>query len=236
MEPFPYIPQQVLVSQHGIFLPKATIKRLLLSLSFTTVYHPSFFQLCQMFVQADHLVYFNFNWQRQKVFTPTVLLHDFFPVMRSNWLTGIQSAPCVLWGSFSEGLSQQAAWLSNLKSTPKRCQGRPDAAFVWHILGKSEICVHTYHIRTIYISAKSTQINVQAPRSLRGCTEVSGHLAALCSAAFAFHSMFNTQLPPWQAELPCILALNEHGCQTGYIPRSRLGISISNRLMFMLIF
>lgn len=96
MEPFPYIPQQVLVSQHGIFLPKATIKRLLLSLSFTTVYHPSFFQLCQMFVQADHLVYFNFNWQRQKVFTPTVLLHDFFPVMRSNWLTGIQSAPCVL--------------------------------------------------------------------------------------------------------------------------------------------
>lgn len=72
---------------------------------------------------------------------------------------------------FCKGLSQQATWLSSLKSTPKRCQGRPDATFVWHILGKSEICAHTYHIRTTYISQPNkpelTQINVQAPSRLQ---------------------------------------------------------------------
>lgn len=61
MELFPYIPYQLLVSQQGIFLCKTIIKRLLSTISFTTIYFPPFFQLHQVFVQAYHLLCFYFN-------------------------------------------------------------------------------------------------------------------------------------------------------------------------------
>lgn len=189
-----------------------------------------------MFVQAYHLAYFNFGRQRQKVFTPTVLLHGFFfPVMSSNLLTGIQSAPCVLRGSFSTShLTQQFKKYSQMLSRKARCS--ICVTHTWQFRNMYTCISHQDNLHLLANRPKLTQINVHAPSSLTGCTEVSGHFVALRSAARAFRYVFNTQLPPRQSELLCVLALNECGHQTGYIPRLRLGISISNRLMLMLIF
>lgn len=156
-----------------------------------------------------HLVYFIFNNQRIK--KPTL----------SNLLTGWQSAPCVLWGSSSTRcLTQQF----------KKAAGKVKLS--WYILSKSQICAHTYHIRTSHMSLpnrpKSTQINVQAVKWVhRGVsTPVDLH-----PAAFAFCSVFSMQL--WAL---CILALQERGCHTGCVPRSRSGKATSNHLELMLIF
>lgn len=144
----------MLVSQHGIFPHKATIKRLLSTLSFPAICPLSFLQLRQIFAQADHRMYLNFNRQRQSLCSHCPFTY-FCPVMRANLLTGIQSAPCVLWGSFSTScLTQQfKTYFQTLSAKARR------SICVTHTWQVRNMHTHISHQNNLNLSAKQAQIN-----------------------------------------------------------------------------
>lgn len=139
-----------------------------------------------MFVQADHLVYFNFNRQTPEVFTFTVLSQDFFPVMRSNWhITCPWCSVRVLLNRLPDSAVYKALPVLSRKA---RCS--ISATHTWQM---RNMCVHPpTHPPHQPNWPGLAQTNVQAPGTARGCTKVSRHLAALYSTAFAFRFVFNT--------------------------------------------